>query len=69
MVVKINSRWFLWRDAENIDLYDVIVAQGASTDSNYVQQYQLPGHFAPIASYQLLEKLLKQHVTKVYVIM
>lgn len=54
---------------ENIDLYDVIVAQGASTDSNYVQQYQLPGHFAPIASYQLLEKLLKQHVTKVYVIM
>lgn len=36
---------------ENIDLYDVIIAQGASTDSNYVQQYQLPGHFAPIASY------------------
>lgn len=44
---------------ENIDLYDVIVAQGASTDSNYVQQYQLPGHFAPIASYQLLEKAVE----------
>ncbi|MQJ45507.1 purine-nucleoside phosphorylase, partial [Escherichia coli] len=44
---------------ENIDLYDVIIAQGASTDSNYVQQYQLPGHFAPIASYQLLEKAVE----------
>ena len=46
---------------ENIDLYDVIIAQGASTDSNYVQQYQLPGHFAPIA--------LSAVMTKVYVIM
>lgn len=41
---------------ENINLYDVIIAQGASTDSNYVNQYQLPGHFSPIASYHLLEK-------------
>ncbi|QLK85261.1 purine-nucleoside phosphorylase [Staphylococcus sp. 17KM0847] len=40
---------------ENIDLYDVIIAQAASTDSNYVQQYQLPGHYAPIASFKLLE--------------
>lgn len=41
---------------DDIQLYDVIIAQGASTDSNYVQQYRLPGHFAPIASYHLLEK-------------
>lgn len=54
---------------ENIDLYDVIIAQGASTDSNYVQQYQLPGHFAPIASYQLLEKAVETARDKVYVIM
>ncbi|UXR74064.1 purine-nucleoside phosphorylase [Staphylococcus sp. IVB6238] len=40
---------------ENIDLYDVIIAQGASTDSDYVKQYNLPGHYAPIASYNLLE--------------
>ncbi len=45
---------------EDIDLYDVIIAQGASTDSNYVQQYQLPGHFAPIASYHLLEKAVEK---------
>ncbi|REH74630.1 purine-nucleoside phosphorylase [Staphylococcus felis] len=41
---------------DDIQLYDVIIAQGASTDSNYVQQYRLPGHFTPIASYHLLEK-------------
>ncbi|UXR78474.1 MULTISPECIES: purine-nucleoside phosphorylase [unclassified Staphylococcus] len=40
---------------EDIDLYDVIIAQGASTDSDYVKQYNLPGHYAPIASYNLLE--------------
>ncbi|UXR30339.1 purine-nucleoside phosphorylase [Staphylococcus simulans] len=40
---------------ENIDLYDVIIAQAASTDSDYVKQYNLPGHYAPIASYNLLE--------------
>ena len=68
MVVKLIRVGSCGAMQENIDLYDVI-AQGASTDSNYVQQYQLPGHFAPIASYQLLEKQLKQHVTKVYVIM
>ena len=39
----------------DIDLYDVIIAQGASTDSDYVKQYRLPGHYAPIASYRLLE--------------
>ncbi|MDO5376348.1 purine-nucleoside phosphorylase [Staphylococcus rostri] len=39
----------------DIDLYDVIIAQAASTDSDYVKQYRLPGHYAPIASYRLLE--------------
>ena len=45
---------------DNINLYDVIFAQGASTDSNYVNQYQLPAHFTPIASYHLLEKAVQQ---------
>ncbi|MBY7664713.1 purine-nucleoside phosphorylase [Staphylococcus agnetis] len=45
---------------EHINLYDVIIAQGASTDSNYVNQYQLPGHFSPIASYHLLEKAVNK---------
>ena len=39
-----------------IDLYDVIIAQGASTDSNYLAQFGLPGTYAPLSSYRLLEK-------------
>lgn len=34
---------------------DVVIAQGACTDSNFLAQYNLPGTFAPIASYHLLE--------------
>lgn len=39
---------------ENIHLYDLVIAQGACTDSNYANQFHLPGTFAPIASYELL---------------
>ena len=34
---------------EDVNLYDVIIAQAASTNSNYVDQFNIPGHFAPIA--------------------
>ena len=40
---------------ENIDLYDIVIAQGACTDSNFAHQFHIPGTFAPIASYELLE--------------
>ncbi len=39
---------------EHIKLYDLVIAQGACTDSNFVSQFHLPGTFAPIASYELL---------------
>lgn len=39
---------------EHIDLYDLVIAQGACTDSNFAAQFHLPGTFAPIASYALL---------------
>jgi purine-nucleoside phosphorylase len=41
---------------QNMDLYDVVIAQGASTDSNYLQQFNLPGQWAPLSSYRLLER-------------
>lgn len=41
---------------EDINLYDIVIAQGASTDSNYLSQFGLPGTYAPLASYRLLEK-------------
>ncbi len=39
---------------EDIDLYDLVIAQGACTDSNFAHQFHIPGTFAPIASYALL---------------
>lgn len=41
---------------ENVNLYDVIIAQATSTNSNYVDQFNIPGHFAPIADYELITK-------------
>ena len=39
---------------ENIHLYDLVLAQGACTDSAFASQFHLPGTFAPIASFELL---------------
>ncbi len=39
---------------DHINLYDLVIAQGACTDSNFAAQFHLPGTFAPIADYQLL---------------
>ena len=38
---------------ENVNLYDIIIAQGASTNSSYVDQYNIPGHYAPLADFDL----------------
>ena len=35
---------------------DLVIAQGACTNSNYAAQYELPGTFAPIGDFQLLRK-------------
>ena len=40
---------------ENINLRDIVIGQGACTDSNWAGQYHLPGTFAPIADYHMLE--------------
>ena len=44
---------------ENIDMYDLVLAQGACTDSNWAAQFHLPGTFAPIADFQLLSEAVK----------
>ena len=38
-----------------LKLRDVVAAQGACTDSSFAHQYGLPGTFAPIADFTLLE--------------
>lgn len=41
--------------SEKLPLRSVMAAQGACTNSNFSHQYGLPGHFAPIADFTLLE--------------
>lgn len=43
----------------HVKLYDVVIGQGACTDSNFGAQFHLPGTFAPIASYELLSEAVK----------
>jgi len=40
--------------SKDLKIGDLILAQGACTDSNYGQQYRLAGTFAPIADFDLL---------------
>lgn len=42
-----------------LKIRNVVLAMGACTDSNYGAQYELPGTFAPIASFELLRKAVK----------
>ena len=44
---------------EHVKLYDLVIGQGACTDSNFAAQFHIPGTFAPIASYELLEKAVE----------
>lgn len=41
---------------DELELMDLVIAQGACTDSRYAYQFDLPGTFAPIGDYELLSK-------------
>ena len=43
----------------SIKVRDVVAGMGACTNSNYAHQYQLPGTYAPIASFDLLERAVE----------
>ncbi|WP_424623046.1 purine-nucleoside phosphorylase [Actinomyces bouchesdurhonensis] len=44
----------------NMHLYDVVIAQGACTNSAFMDQYQLPGQFAPIGSFNLIDDVVRR---------
>ena len=56
-IIRIGSAGAL---QENIALKDIVMAQGACTDSRFAYQYELPGTFAPIADFSLLEKAVAE---------
>lgn len=39
----------------DLDLYDIVLAQGSSTDSNYAHQYDLKGTYSALATWDLLK--------------
>ena len=45
--------------AEDIKLRDIVIGMGTSTNSNFADQYKLPGTFAPIADFGLLRKAVE----------
>ena len=52
-IIRVGSAGSLHPD---LHIGDLVIAMGTCSDSNFVDQYQLPGHFAPIADFELLRK-------------
>ncbi|MCD7776652.1 MAG: purine-nucleoside phosphorylase [Firmicutes bacterium] len=52
-IIRVGSAGAIQKD---LRLYDVVIALGACTDSNFASQYALPGTFAPTASFELLSE-------------
>jgi purine-nucleoside phosphorylase len=46
--------------ADSVALRDIIIGMGACTDSNFQEQFCIRGHFAPIASYDLLSRTVTE---------
>jgi len=44
---------------EDVKIRDIVFGMGASTNSNFARQYNLPGTFAPIADYDLLSTAIE----------
>lgn len=45
---------------DEVKLRDIVIGMGACTDSNYVSQYALPGQYAPIADFKLLDYAVRK---------
>ncbi len=43
----------------DLKVKDIVIGQGACTNSSYSRQFDLPGDFAPICSFELLQKAVK----------
>ena len=52
-IIRIGSAGAIHPD---LKLMDIVIGMGACTNSNFVSQYGLPGHYAPVAGYDLLKK-------------
>ncbi len=55
-IIRIGSAGAMHTD---VKVRDIVIGMGACTNSNYASQYKMPGTFAPICSYHLLEKVIE----------
>ena len=56
-IIRIGSAGAIHPD---LKLFDLVLAQGACTNSAYAAQYRLPGDYAPIADYATLKKAVDE---------
>lgn len=55
-IIRVGSTGAL---VPEVKIRDVVFAQGACTNSEYQAQFNIPGHFAPIADFTLLSEAIK----------
>ncbi len=55
-IIRIGSAGAMQDD---LNVMDIVIGMGACTDSNYVSQFHLPGHYAPIADYGLMRRAIE----------
>lgn len=56
-IIRVGSAGAIHPD---LKLRDIVIGQGACTNSNYAAQFGLPGTYAPIASFELVKKAAEQ---------
>lgn len=56
-IIRIGSAGAM---TDTVQLRDIVIAMGACTDSAFAVQYGLPGTFAPIASYPVLQTAIHE---------
>lgn len=55
-IIRIGSAGSMQKD---LKIRDIAFAMGACTNSSFARQFELPGDFAPIASFELLQKAVE----------
>ncbi len=55
-IMRIGSAGAMQKD---VRVRDIVIGMGACTNSNFASQYNMPGTFAPIASYEMMKTAIE----------
>jgi purine-nucleoside phosphorylase len=55
-IIRVGSAGAL---QDNINVMDLVIAQGTCTNSGYIESFHFPGTFAPIADYTLMQNAVQ----------